>query len=57
LSVSFLQDLVSGFVQTNGSVVVPAVDEAANLADEFADGSEGAAVDRLTFDDAKSDLD
>jgi hypothetical protein len=58
LAVGFRQDLFGGFgPDERVGPVVPAVDEAPDLADEFADGGEGAAVDRLAFDDAEPDLD
>lgn len=45
-------------VQTNGrDRSFQLVDQAADLADQLADGGEGAAVDRLSFDDAEPDLD
>jgi len=44
-------------VQVKGvGAVVPAVDEAADLAGEVGDRGEGAAVDGLAFDDPEPDL-
>jgi hypothetical protein len=59
LTVRFLEDLIGGLGPDErvGAVVVPAVDEAADLGVELLDGAERAAADGLAFDDAEPDLD
>lgn len=58
LTVCFGEDLFGCLGPSEGlAAVVPACDEGADLADQLADGGEGAAVDGLAFDDAEPDLD